>query len=117
MTQSRGDGLASNLSVMTKSASTDSGSKSHEHVGVLFFKRSSEERVEVEPLAPTCPILPIGGSSGTVHRGKGNFVPRRVEITRELISPVGVATCHNGICLNSERENTALKEVRKCKSE
>jgi hypothetical protein len=43
MEQGSGDGLAPNLFAVTKSARTDSGSRSHEHVGVLFSRSSDEE--------------------------------------------------------------------------
>ena len=52
MTQGRGDGLAPNLFAVTKNASMDSGSKSHEHVGVLLPGSSNEEGVEVDASAP-----------------------------------------------------------------
>ena len=52
MTQGRGNGLAPNLFAVTKSASRDSGSKSHEHVCMLLLGSSDEERAEVEASAP-----------------------------------------------------------------
>ena len=55
MTQGCCDGLAPNLLAIAKSASTDSGSKSHEHVCVSLPGSSDEEGVEVEASTPRKP--------------------------------------------------------------
>ena len=75
MAQGCGNGLAPNLFAVTKSARTDSGSESHEHVGVLCARGSDKESVEVEAPAPRGPVAPVGGSGSSVHRGMGNFCP------------------------------------------
>ncbi len=75
MAQGCGNGLAPNLFAVAKSARTDSGSESHEHVGVLCARGSNKEGVEVEAPAPRGPVAPVGGSGSSVHRGMGNFCP------------------------------------------
>jgi hypothetical protein len=85
MVQGRGNGLTSNLFAVAKSARTDSGSESHEDVGVLSSRGAPEELVGADVHAPRAPVVPVGRSGCTVHHDMANFCPRRVEITSEFI--------------------------------
>jgi hypothetical protein len=78
---------------------------------------TDEELVETKVGAPGAPVRPVCSSGVVVHCCIGNLVPSSVEITLELISSVGWTICHELICVNEERENASLKEVRNSSSE
>jgi hypothetical protein len=110
--QGCGNGLAPNLFAVTKSARTDSGSESYEHVGVLLSRRTKEELLKLKREHQADQLRQWVGSRLTVHRGMGNFCPRSVDITCELISDGSVTSCHDGICGKSERGKAELNEAR-----
>jgi hypothetical protein len=114
MAQGCGHGLTTDLSALTKSASTDSGSESHEYVGLLGLRHVDEELVEGELSASVTPVAPMGGSGFCVHHCIGNLCPRRVEITSKLSSDFSGTSLHERILENKEREKTVLNEVRNC---
>lgn len=103
MEQGCGNGLPSDLSAFAKSARTDSGSKSHEHVCSLLSVGTNEELVEAESRAPRAPVLPVGCLGGTTHHIMDNFCPQIVKITREFISDVRVMSCHDHICEKAKK--------------
>ena len=116
MAQGRGDGLTADLSALTKSSRTDSGSESHENVDVLGLGDIDQELVEAEPCAPCAPIVPVSRTGLSVHRCICNFAPRSVEITLELIADVGWTSRHERVCERLEREKTSLNEVSNASS-
>ena len=114
MVQGCGDSLTSGAFAMTKSSRVDSGSESYAHMDSLFLYDADEELVELEVRgAPVTPDLPACSSAGvTLHCCIGNFPPQSIKITRELIYNAVLTSYHEGICTNSERGKTELKEVR-----
>jgi hypothetical protein len=117
MAQGRGNGLAPDSFAVTKSASADSGSESHENMDSLLVGDTDEELVELEAGAPVAPVFPVRSSGGVVHCGTGNLLPSSVEITLKLISIVGWTICHELVWGREEGENTSSNEVRNSSSD
>ena len=117
MAQGRGDGLApKTCQPLTKAPERTWAAKAMIR-WACGSRQHDEEGVEVESRTPGSPRSPIGCAYSAGHHRIGNFIPQRVEITRELISDVEVTTGLKGIFTNSERGKTELNEVRNCLSE